>query len=136
MACFLSLQVLCVRRGVAPPGASGTVRVPTAFCCRLRHGATHIIAASCQRRAPRRVLPVPPHTHLGQAGEVFILVLLQLRRKEEKRCSPRGLGGDEGLDLSSSKHPGLFALGGLGQILLSAVPRPMLGTDEISSQCL
>ena len=49
-----------------------------------------------------RVLTAPTLAHLGQAGKILILVLLELRRKERgTRWSPKAQRGDKALSLSS-----------------------------------
>lgn len=64
----------CVWGGEAPPLATGTVRVPTTFCC---SGSLSGHPRHCLGGPPGR--PSPPElAHLRQDGEVLILVLLQL----------------------------------------------------------
>lgn len=66
-----------------------------------------------------RVLVAPTLAHLGQAGKVLILVLLELQKKGRgTRWSPKAQRGDKALSLSSpeedhfQKHLGLLSLGG------------------------
>jgi len=52
-----------------------------------------------------RVLTAPTLAHLGQAGKILILVLLELWRKERgTRWSPKAQRGDKALSLSPQKR--------------------------------
>lgn len=65
-----------VQEGVASPLATGTAHVPTIFCCRgsLSGHPNHCYFLS---KGGRREGPHSPElAHLGQYGEVLILVLL------------------------------------------------------------